>query len=353
MSDQKRILFLYTELANYFLVCVRELVKQSGAQVHIVRWPLNSEAPFEFDLGQENIFIYDRKQYNHAELAELVNKINPHLIYCSGWIDKGYVSVCRQWKKKINVVAGIDTQWNGSFKQQLNCLLSSFTVKPNFSHIWVAGDPQKLYARKLGYANDKILTGVYSADVNGFARLYRQFGQQKEKEFPQRFIYVGRYLEFKGIFDLWDAFLQTLNEESHEWELWCLGTGDAWEQRVQHERIRHLGFVQPHNMDEIIGQTGVFVLPSRFEPWAVAVHEFAAAGFPLICSSQVGAATRFLQHGHNGFVFGAGKVSELKQAMLKCIRTDSLTLNKMGHRSHELALELTPLTWSQQLLSLL
>lgn len=352
MPEQKRIVFLYTELANYFVVCVNELVKQSGAKVHIVRWPVNNEAPFDFDFDRDNITVYDRKLYTEESLARLVGDINPHLIYCSGWMDKAYVKICRQWKGKIPVVAGIDTQWNGSLKQHLHRLISPFTVQRSFSHIWVAGNPQKAYAQKLGYASDKILTGVYSADVPWFDNLYQRYKTEKEKNFPKRFVYVGRYLEFKGIFDLWQAFLQTLETQQHDWELWCLGTGDAWEQRVRHEKIRHLGFVQPRDMEQIIAQTGVFVLPSRFEPWAVAVHEFAAAGFPLICSNRVGAATRFLHDNQNGFVFEAGNVQQLSQAMLQCIHMNAHALNHMGQLSHEWALELTPLTWANTLLSL-
>lgn len=352
MPEPKRILFLYTELAAYFLVCVEELVRQSGAEVHIVRWPLNNEAPFHFQINNNQVKIYDRKQYTDEGLIQLTQQINPHLIYCSGWIDKGYIAVCRQWKNKIPVVAGIDTAWNGGLKQQVHRFISPFTVKRNFSHLWVAGDPQKTYAQKLGYTNEKILTGVYSADVPYFESFYHRYRQAREQYFPKRFVFVGRYLAFKGIYDLWEAFIQTFEVKKHDWELWCLGTGDDWDKRVQHEKIKHLGFVQPADMDQVMAQTGIFILPSRFEPWAVAVHEFAAAGFPLICSNQVGAATQFLQPGKNGFSFEAGNVSQLRDRMLQCINMDAARLNQMGDYSHQLALTLTPKTWSATLLAL-
>jgi len=352
LPEPKRIVFLYTELAAYFLVCVEELVRQSGAEVHIIRWPLNNEARFQFKVNENTTRLYDRKNYTDNTLAQLVQQINPHLIYCSGWIDKGYVKVCRQWKNKIPVVAGIDTQWNGSLKQQLNRFISPYTVRRNFTHLWVAGEPQKVYAQKLGYPNAKILTGVYSADVSYFETFYHRYQKIKEKDFPQRFVFVGRYLAFKGIYDLWLAFIQTFEVQQHNWELWCLGTGDEWEQRVLHPKIKHLGFVQPADMDQVLEQTGIFILPSRFEPWAVAVHEFAAAGFPLICSNKVGAATQFLQEGQNGFGFEAGNIQQLRDVMLQCINMDTARLNHMGHKSHELALSLTPKTWANTLFNL-
>lgn len=353
MPEPKRILFLYTELANYTIVCVQELVKQSGAEVHIIRWPVNNEAPFDFNLTGNNIHLYNRHDYQAATLSQLVNKINPHLIYCSGWVDKGYVKICRTWKKKIPVIAGIDTKWTGSLKQKIHAIISPVTVRRSFTHLWVAGKPQETYAKKLGFPAAKVLKGVYAADVPYFSELYRRFKNEKENHLPKRFIFVGRYLQFKGIFDLWEAFIQTCNETNHDWELWCLGTGDDWEKRVQHPRIKHIGFVQPADIHLYIKDTGVFILPSHFEPWAVAVHEFAAAGFPLICSNQVGAASQFLEPGNNGFIFEAGNVQQLKNAMLQCIQMDPKQLVVMGDKSHQLAQTLTPASWAASLLGLL
>lgn len=46
-------------------------------------------------------------------------------------------------------------------------------------------------------------------------------------------------------------------------------------------------------MTNLMKQCGVFILPSRIEPWGVVVHEFSAAGFPLLLSDQVGSAESF------------------------------------------------------------
>ena len=41
-----KFVFLYTEIAEYFLACCKELSKHG--QIHIIRWPINKEAPFQF-----------------------------------------------------------------------------------------------------------------------------------------------------------------------------------------------------------------------------------------------------------------------------------------------------------------
>lgn len=352
MQKPKRILFLYTELAGYFMACVKNLAEISGAEIHIVRWPLNAEAPFNFDLTQLSVRVYDRKNYSDQQLFELVDSIQPDLIYCSGWIDKGYLAVCSKWKGKINVVAGLDTPWDGSWKQRLRVITSGFTVRRYFTHLWVAGKPQIPFAEKLGFKNEFLLQGVYAADVNHFNTLYEQTIGSKQSKFPKRFVFAGRYLEFKGIFDLWEAFKQTFAVQEHDWELWCLGTGALYDQRVNHERIKHLGFVQPNEMKTVFEQTGVFILPSRFEPWAVALQEFAIAGYPLIVSNKVGAATAFLEEGKNGIRFDAGNVEQLKNAMLHYIRMSDTDLFNQAQLSHQLGQKPDSLAWSQTLIRL-
>jgi hypothetical protein len=51
-----RALFLYSEIAIYFLKCCEELAKNN--EVHVVRWPLNKEAPFKFNYSK-SINIYE------------------------------------------------------------------------------------------------------------------------------------------------------------------------------------------------------------------------------------------------------------------------------------------------------
>lgn len=352
MHNKRNIVFLYSELAAYFIACVDELAKFPNVEIHVVRWPVNNEAPFHFGEPLPNVHFYDRNNFTLKTLTELMRSIQPDLVYCSGWMDKDYLKLCRMYRKNIPVVGGLDTQWTGQFKQRLRSAISFATVKRYFSHLWVAGNPQRTYAKKLGFSDKQIIDGVYSADLPLFNKVYENINPFKKDEFPHRFIYVGRYLEFKGIYDLWRAFIATFDVQQHDWELWCIGTGALWDKRIEHPSIKHFGFVQPGDMKEYMQQTGVFVLPSHFEPWAVVVHEFAAAGFPLICSDKVGAASQFLT-AENGLTFKAGDVFDLRQKMLTCINSSPQQLYAMGQASNRLAQQLSPAIWSQRLLNLL
>jgi glycosyltransferase involved in cell wall biosynthesis len=338
-------LFLYTEIAEYVLACCNELTKHGD--VHIVRWPVNKEAPFQFQTN-EKIKLYPKSDYNQEQLTQLVKSINPDVIVCSGWIDNDYLKITKAYFKKIPTVMTCDTHWNGSFKQRLATVISRFTLLNIFSHAWVPGQIQKQYVLNLGFKESNIQTGFYSCDLDYFESVYQSQKAQKQEFFPKRFLYVGRYYEFKGIKELWQAFIELQNEQPYDWELWCLGVGDI--QPINHPKIKHFGFVQPKDLANYTSQTGVFILPSRFEPWGVVVHEFAASGFPLLLSNKVGAKEQFLQEGKNGFVFKSESVNDIKQALKKIMNTKESDLIAMSDYSNTLSKSISPKLWVESLL---
>ena len=344
-----KVLFLYSELAGYFISCLEALSKK-GAEIHVVHWPVNKEAPFLFSFPK-NIKHYERKNLHEKQLIELAEMISPDVIYCSGWVDKEYLKVCKKFRGNIPVIVGVDNKWKGTLKQKAASLLSKTLLHDSFSHCWVPGNPQMSYAKRLKFSTTNILTGFYSCDHDFFHALFLKYREAKKKKFPRRLIFTGRYYDFKGITDLWTAFIELDKEHANDWELWCLGTGDI--KPVIHPKIKHFGFIQPDRIEKYISETGVFVLPSRLEPWGVAVHEFAAAGFPLVCSNEVGAADQFLIEGENGFLFKNGNIQDLKKSLKKIMSLSDAQLFKMGERSSELSGQITPDTWSDTLMSVI
>jgi glycosyltransferase involved in cell wall biosynthesis len=338
-----RFLFLYTEIAEYFIACCNQLTEYGD--VHIIRWPVNKEAPFHFSENTK-LKIYSKPDYDYSGLENLINEINPTVIICSGWIDKDYLRLTKKYFKIIPTVMTCDTHWRGDFKQKFAMLVSRFTLLNIFSHAWVPGDIQKKYVLNLGFKESHIEKGFYSCDLDLFETIYQNQREKKHNHFPKRFIYVGRYYDFKGIQELWKAFIEFQNEEPNEWELWCLGIGDI--QPVQHAKIKHFGFVQPKDLETIIAQAGVFVLPSRNEPWGVVVHEYAASGFPLLLSNQVGANDEFLIEEKNGFVFEAENVSEIKNALRKITKLTTTQLIEMSEVSNIVSKSNSPKIWANR-----
>lgn len=324
---------------------MKALAARGDVEVHVVRWPVNSVAPFKFDLEGDNIRYYEREKLNDVQLMEFAIHLRPDVIFCSGWIDKGYLKVCKYFKNNIPTVLTFDNPWRNTFKQKIAAAVGHLYVRRYFTDCWVSGSPQHTYAVKLGFPEKEIRSGFYSCDYSLFHKMYLELRPEKVKNYPKRILFVGRYTLLKGVRELWQAFLQFQKETDSEWELWCLGKGELENEFPVHPKIRNFGFVQPSELRQYIAGSGVFILPSHYEHWGVVVHEYAAAGFPLICSSTTSAATAFLRDGENGFIHEPLSVDALVQVFRKLNNTPTEKLIQMGDRSAELSASITPETW--------
>jgi len=351
MAKPLRILFLYTELGGYTVACLNKSLMAS-VELHVVRWPVNNEAPFSFS-ARTGLTFYNRSDYTQDALLILCKKINPDLVVCSGWVDRGYSKVAKHFRPTIPVVLILDNHWRGTLKQWLACTIGRVWIHHRYSHCWIPGKPQLPFAKNLGFSESKIRSGFYVADTEQFIKLRERTFETRMQNFPKRFLYVGRYLELKGIVDLWQAY-KNMREEGHtDWELWCVGAGELYDSRPEIEGLRHLGFLQPSELEAVIAQCGVFVLPSHRDAWGAVVHEFTIAGFPMVCSAAVGGVTMFLETGKNGITHKPGDAQDLTRALIYMASLSNDELVAMSKRSIELSEQLNLEGWTQNLLSFL
>lgn len=344
-----KILVLYMELAGYFVSCLEKYLETYGGEIHVVRYPVAKIAPFRFS-SVEGLIYYERKEYEDAALIKLARDLKPDLVYINGWIDKTYKKLGRIFKQEgLPVINAMDNQWKGTLRQKVAALAAPVLIRPYYTHFWVSGVYQYEFARRMGYPRERIHLGMYSADTDLFGAVYEEAMAAKAVQYPHRMLYVGRVMEHKGIPELLESFLELLDEEGHDWELWLAGSGPLKETAPKHERIRFLPFIQPDELPRIALETGALVMPSREEPWGVVLHEFAAAGLPAIASTEVGAMTAFLRDGYNGYVHEAGQKSSLKAALKTLMARPDGELLEMGRRSRELSLQISPAIWASTL----
>jgi len=347
MSTQgHRIVFLYSELAGYFLACAEALGQHPEvASVDIVHWPIHPEAPFQFT-SQEHYTLHPKENHNRESLKQLLAHINPAAIVCSGWMDSDYNAVAKAYQKRIPVVLTLDNWWTGSLKQRLAALTAPCFIHRRFNRAWVPGEPQIPFAQKLGFSGSSLATGFYCADPKPFQAIYEK---RKTTSPSKKILYIGRYLDVKGVRELWAAFMG-LSDEFPEWELHCIGTGELWDSRAIHPKIIHHGFKQPHELEPHLVDAACFVMPSKKEPWGVVLNEMAIAGLPLLASKQVGSATLFLDEDKNGLIIA---LSNLQKRLRKFLMLTSQERIAMAEKSHRLGLQSTPADWANQLLTLI
>lgn len=344
-----RFLVLYEELATYFLNCLNHLAETSNCTILVYMKKVNAVAPFDFNAVHKNITLVEREKQSDHEINKSIKAFHPEFTYISGWIHKPYLNYIKSNKLK-NVIIGFDNQYTGSLKQLLGAWYFKLFLKSSIKAAFVPGQRQFLFAQKLGFKPNLIATNLYCCDNELYKSYYLQTKNSKNNSFPKNFLFVGRYIPEKGIDLLWQAFIELQQEYPNDWELCCIGKGLL--EPVQHPKIKHLGFVQPSDFLPIIKTSGVFVLPSFFEPWGVVVHEFAAAGYPIICTKNVGASELFIKHNLNGLAINARNKQELKIALKKIVTLTDSELIQMGEESFKLSEQITPEIWKQSLLKL-
>lgn len=346
-----KVLFLYTEIATYFLAGVKALIRDYDCEVKIVRWPVNAQAPFKFSFS-DKISVYERTSYTTEGLKNLVREFQPDIIVSSGWADKGYLKVVKEFKRKGGVtVCLMDNQWFGRIKQKLATLISPWYLKPAFSYLWVPGMFQYEYARRLGYPREKIITGMYCSEQQRFYQAYEEFRPQKKLSYPHTFLYVGRLSPEKGTLNLYHAFRKLADKKG--WKLRFIGAGPEGEFMEEDEHIEIKGFVQPEVLPKLALEGGCLVFPSLRDAWGVSIHEFAAAGLPLIVTDAAGAITAFVKDGYNGYLFQRGNENSLQRALEKIMAHSDEELLTMGDRSAVFSQQITPESWAATLVSTL
>lgn len=144
---------------------------------------------------------------------------------------------------------------------------------------------------------------------------------------------------------MWEAFIEFKKHYESDWEMWCIGKGNL--PVPDYPWIKDFGFVQPAQMAGFIEKAGVLILSSRKDHWGMSVHEFASAGFPLICSDKTYATSAFLIDGQNGFLHKASDKQSIIEALCRLLNTSDKVLFEMADRSAELALQITDETWSE------
>lgn len=344
-SERKKAVFLAKALSGYFVSCLNKMAEEQNIDAHIIKYPVDAAAPFQFDLKNDHLTYYNREELSDKKLTEIINHISPDIILCSGWDDKGYLKACKTFKGKIKTILKFDNPWRNTAKQNIARLIGPLILKNYFSGCWVSGLPQRMYAKKLGFSEDEICEGMYSADFDYFHAQYEKFQPAKKKAFPKKMLFAGRYTELKGVKELWEAFTLLHKNHASEWELWCLGKGELNDLFPKHEKIKNFGFIQPVEMEYFIKNTGVFILPAHYEHWGVVVHEYAAAGFPLICSTATSAASAFLKEDINGCYHKPADVSSLANALLKITLLNDEELSAMAESSARIARQMTPSKW--------
>jgi glycosyltransferase involved in cell wall biosynthesis len=342
-----RVAVLWARLSGYLHACLRELADQ-GVDLLVVHQQAATDAPFDpeaISAGFRSVQWADAP--DAAAIGALLDEHDPDVILASSWNFPAYRTVCRAREGRTLRIFGMDNQWLGTPKQWLGVATARWVLRPTYDGAFLCDERQAAFAARLGFPAERLVWGLYAGDQPLFAQVAARRGAELP---PRQFLFVGRLVPEKGIDVLVDAYRRYRAEVDEPWSLGIAGTGPEQHRLDSVDGIKRYGFVQPADLPAVFEEAGCLVLPSRFEPWAVVIHEAAAAGLPIVCSRACGASVRLVLDGYNGAVVSTGDAEALARALLRIHRLTDDQRRAMGAASSSLSLQYSPRQWAERLL---
>ncbi len=221
----------------------------------------------------------------------------------------------------------------------------------------VPGKSSVEYLMGYGVPEEMIFTAPNAVDTRFFAqqaeRVRRNAAMhRKALRLPARFfLFAGRLVPEKGIFDLVQAYGALASELRKEVGLVFVGDGAARSELLEHVAaispgsIQLAGFAQREQLAEYYALADAFVFPTHTDTWGLVVNEAMACGLPIISSGAAGCVADLVESGWNGRVVSPRDVVQLTSAMDDLARDADLR-SLMGLRSGERIQQYSPEAWA-------
>ncbi|WP_373544290.1 glycosyltransferase family 4 protein [Chamaesiphon sp.] len=346
-----KVVFCWSDISGYMAACWRALNESAEVDVFVIAFQALTETAFGDRLMQgipcKLLNLQERQDSNSIE--QLVLSERPDVVVVCGWLHQPYCKLVSATKlQNTAFVMGMDTPWKDNLRQRLAPLvLRSFLQR--MDRVVVTGERSWQYAKRLGIAADRIDRGLYGIDYNSWVPLWEK---RSQADWPRSFLFIGRYIPVKAIDLLVQAYQDYRELVEDPWDLVCCGQGELKSQLADKPGIIDRGFLQPSEMESVWQSAGAFILPSRFDPWPLAIVEAAAAGLPIICTDVCGSGVEVVRPWYNGLVIPEENTKSLTQALLT-FHQHHAELPVWGKRSQELAAPYATGIWVERWQALL
>jgi glycosyltransferase involved in cell wall biosynthesis len=364
-------LVIITEIiAPYRIPVFNALAQRPEIALHVIFLSENDPSLRQWRVYKDEIkFHYDvlpswRRRlagYNiliNRGVHSVLNRIKPDVVLCGGYNYLASWQAAR-WAKDHRAPLLL---WSEStaFDLRRGYPFVEF-IKTRFLNLCtafvVSGKSSANYLVDLGMAEEKIFTAPDAVDVALFSRAAeatRQGGiPDRSGRLPSRyFLYVGRLVEEKGVFDLLEAYARL--DPGLRSQIGLVFAGDGAEHEALVERaskiapgtIQFLGFVHREQLPELYALADGFVFPTHSDPWGLVVNEAMACALPIIVTGVAGCALDLVQDGWNGFVVPPRDPSGLAAAMARLAGDFGLRA-EMATNSRKRIEAYSPAAWAE------
>ena len=342
-----RVVICWSHISGYMASCWRALAEQRDIELSILAFQSSSGETIAFDdslmHGLPARLLTTAEQSDATLIRSLVVQHKPDVVVIPGWFHEPYVKLTRDPElASAKFVMTMDTPRRDTLRQKLG----RFVIGPllrRIDHVVVAGERAFQLARLLGVPECKILRGVYGFDEPPFAAVRER---RDATSWPKRFLYVGRYVPDKAIDVLAEGYRRYRAQVSDPWPFTCCGKGPL-AQLLKGEGIDDRGFIQPAALPALLGEHGVFILASRYEPWGVAIAEALCTGMPVVCTEACGASVELVRPYFNGLTVATDDADALARG-LRWMHDHAPLLPVLGAAAPATASAFSATMWSRR-----
>jgi glycosyltransferase involved in cell wall biosynthesis len=215
----------------------------------------------------------------------------------------------------------------------------------------VPGQSALEYVQQFASPAQKIFVARNAVDIGLFAEkeeAVRQKADRLRAELalpPRYFLFVGRLVRSKGVFDLIEAYRALPSELRESTSLVFAGDGpmraelEALAREIYPGSVHFSGFVHREELASYYALAECLVMPTHTDPWGLVVNEAMACGLPVICTYVAGCAADLIRN--NGILVAPANVLQLADAMQKLATLRNLRQH-MAAESVKLIQEYSP-----------
>lgn len=159
----------------------------------------------------------------------------------------------------------------------------------------------------------------------------------REKKDPVRFLYLGRFMQEKGLDELFAAMERLQNTHPNRAVLDLVGFfEDGYREDIEALTKKNIAFFHGFKTDPrpFYEHADCVVLPSYHEGMSNVLLEAAAMGCPLI-TSDIPGCREAVNDGVSGYLCNVQDTDSLYTAMLRILELSSTELEEMGRRGAE------------------
>ena len=302
-----KIVYCWAGISGYVAACWRELAGRPGVDLFVLAvGPEETvNAPFDSAAIMEGIHhrLLTRKEVTDAKvIREIGRQQAPDVVVLGGWNVHTYKQLpFDSALAGIRFILSMDNPRRYTLRQTLGKIkLRRFLQR--IDCVFVPGERSWQLAKYFGVDETRIMRGcTYGHDHDHLSPLWQE-RSARPGGWPRQFLYIGRYVDNKGIPDLLAAHAGYRKAVDDPWPLACCGMGPLAGEIEAAPGVKNLGFVQPDTIREVLLSSGALILPSRREPWGIAILEGCSAGLPVIVTDVCGAGPELVRSLYNGLI---------------------------------------------------